>query len=147
MGLNRVRFRICLCHKLLEEPLRDRHFISIRHFAICGWQNVPFWPEIAHFLPWSFHQFHMRNFQTRHVKFEKFTCRVWKGLTSSRQNRREKCPFSTLFSVCNFWHFDGISCIFAYIISHEAAFVVWHPRISYNEIRINIIFVELTLFI
>ena len=42
MGLNRVRFRICLCYKLLEEPLRDRHFIPIRHFAICGWQNRPF---------------------------------------------------------------------------------------------------------
>ena len=42
MGLNRVRFRICLCYKLLEEPLRDRHFIPIRRFAICGWQNGPF---------------------------------------------------------------------------------------------------------
>ena len=146
MGLNRGRFRICLCHSMLATAPRFQLFTSIRHFAICGWQNVPFWPEIAHFLPWSFHQFHTRNFQTRHVNFSNFTCRVWKGLTSSRQNRREKCPFSTLFSVCNFWHFDGISCIFAYIISHEAAFVVWHPRISYNEIRINIIFVELTLF-
>ena len=55
MGLNRRRFLNCLCHKSLEEPLRDCHFIPIRHFAICGWQNGPFWPEIAHFLMWSFH--------------------------------------------------------------------------------------------
>ena len=118
MGLNRRRFLNYLCHNLLEEPPRDCHFITIHRFAICGWQNRPFWPEIAHFLTWSFHKFHTRNFQTRHVNFSNFTCELLKVLTSRWQNRRKKCSFSTLFGVCNFWHFDGVLCIFAYIISN-----------------------------
>ncbi len=42
MGLNRWRFRICLCHSMLATTPRFQLFTSIRHFAICGWQNVPF---------------------------------------------------------------------------------------------------------
>ena len=120
MGLNRVRFRICLYHSVLEAAPCFQFFTSIRHFAICGWQNRPFWPEIAHFLTWSFHKFHTRNFQTRHVNLSNFTCELLKVLTSRRQNRRKKCSFSTLFRVCNFWHFDGFLCIFAYIMTKEA---------------------------
>ena len=119
MGLNRRRFLNYLCHRLLEEPPRDCHFITIHRFANYTWQNGPFWPEIAHFLTWSFHKFHTRNFQTRHVNFSNFTCELLKVLTSRRQNRRKKCSFSTLFRVCNLWHFDGFLCIFAYIMTKE----------------------------
>ena len=119
MGLNRRRFLNYLCHRLLEEPPRDCHFITIHRFANYTWQKQPFWPEIAHFLTWSFHKFHTRNFQTRHVNFSNFTCELLKVLTSRRQNRRKKCSFSTLFTVCNFWHFDGFLCIFAYIMTKK----------------------------
>ncbi len=42
LGLNRRRFLNYLCHRLLEEPPRDCHFITIHRFAIYGWQNGPF---------------------------------------------------------------------------------------------------------
>ena len=140
MALNRRQLLNWLCISVLEEPPQDCHFIPIRHFANHAWQKQPFWPKIAHFLTWSFHWIHTWSFRTLHVNFSNFTCELLKDLTSSQQNRREKRSFSTFFWVCNSWHFDSISCVFAYIISNEVAFVVWHYRILYNEFHIHIIF-------
>ena len=63
---------------------------------------------------------HQSTFQTSRVAFANSTREVLKTLTSSQQNRREKRSFSTLFGVCNFWHFDSISYILYYIITLEA---------------------------
>ena len=86
MALNGGRFCTCLCHSALEIAPCFLLFTSIRHFAIYWWQNRPFWPEIAHFSMWCFHQFHTKSFSSTPVNFSNFTCRVCKFDTWSFEN-------------------------------------------------------------
>ena len=127
MALNGGRFCTCLCHSALEIAPCFLLFTSIRHFAICWWQNSCFDQKLHTFRRDVSTNFtrkalarHQSTFQTSRVAFANSTREVLKTLTSSQQNRREKRSFSTLFGVCNFWHSDSISYILSYITTLEA---------------------------
>jgi len=79
-----------ILHLPLPQCVRNSSMFSAFYFhsSFCYllMANRPFWPEIAHFSTWCFHQIHTKSFSSTPVNFSNFTCRVCKFDTWSFEN-------------------------------------------------------------